>query len=43
MVIWNTSWPFGTFYGHLLNLVVIWYILPRFGLLNEEKSGNPGV
>jgi hypothetical protein len=28
-------WPFG-------NLVVIWYIFPRFGILHPEKSGNPG-
>jgi hypothetical protein len=23
------------------NLMVIWYIIPRFGLLFQEKSGNP--
>jgi hypothetical protein len=28
------SWPFG-------DLVAIWYILPRFGILCREKSGNP--
>jgi hypothetical protein len=22
--------------------VVIWYIFSRFGILNQEKSGNPG-
>jgi hypothetical protein len=22
--------------------MVIWYIFPRFGLLYQEKSGNPG-
>jgi hypothetical protein len=22
--------------------VVIWYIFPRFGILDQEKSGNPG-
>jgi hypothetical protein len=27
-------WPFG-------NSVVIWFILPRFGILYQEKSGNP--
>jgi hypothetical protein len=27
--------PFG-------NLVVIRYIFPRFGILHQEKSGNPG-
>jgi hypothetical protein len=26
--------PFG-------NLVAIWYIFPRFGILCQEKSGNP--
>jgi hypothetical protein len=33
--IWYFSWPFG-------NLVVNWYIFPRFGILCQEKSGNPG-
>jgi hypothetical protein len=23
--------------------VVIWYISPRFGMLYQEKSGNPGA
>jgi hypothetical protein len=26
-------WPFG-------NLMAIWYIFPRFGILCQEKSGN---
>jgi hypothetical protein len=34
--IWYILWPFG-------NLVTIWYIFLRFGLLCQEKSGNPGV
>jgi hypothetical protein len=25
------------------NLVAIWYISPRFGILNKEKSGNPAT
>jgi hypothetical protein len=33
-VIWYILWPFS-------NVVVIWYIFPRFGILCEEKSGNP--
>jgi hypothetical protein len=33
-VICNISWPFG-------NTVVIWYIFPHFGILCQEKSGNP--
>jgi hypothetical protein len=33
--------PLEIFYGHLLYFVVIWYTFPRFGILDEEKSGNP--
>jgi hypothetical protein len=33
-LIWYILWPFG-------NVVVIWYIFPRFGKLCQEKSGNP--
>jgi hypothetical protein len=33
-VIWYILWPF-------CNAVLIWYIFPRFGLLCQEKSGNP--
>jgi hypothetical protein len=45
---WFILWPFGLFYGHLINYVTIWYILwllvyfSRFGMLLKEKSGNPG-
>jgi hypothetical protein len=28
--------PFGTFYGHFVILVAIWYIFPRFGILCQE-------
>jgi hypothetical protein len=24
------------------HFMVIWYIFPRFGMLHQEKSGNPG-
>jgi hypothetical protein len=34
--VWYILCPFG-------NLVVIWYIFPRFGILGQEKSGNPGT
>jgi hypothetical protein len=34
--IWYILRPYG-------NIVVIWYIFPRFGQLCQEKSGNPGV
>jgi hypothetical protein len=29
---------FSIFIGHFL---VVWYIFPRFGILCQEKSGNP--
>jgi hypothetical protein len=29
------------FCGHSLYSMVIWYIFPRFGMLHQEKSGNP--
>jgi hypothetical protein len=32
--IWYILWPCG-------NLVVIWYISLRFGILYHTKSGNP--
>jgi hypothetical protein len=34
--IWYILWPFG-------NVVVIWYTFPSFGILCQEKSGNPGA
>jgi hypothetical protein len=33
-VMWYIEWPFGKF-------VAIRYISPRFGILCQEKSGNP--
>jgi hypothetical protein len=41
MAIWSIFSPFDIFYGHLVYLGVIWYIFPRFGMLHQEKSGNP--
>jgi hypothetical protein len=32
--IWNILWSFG-------NLVAIWYIFPHFGIVGQDKSGNP--
>jgi hypothetical protein len=43
MTIWSILRPLETFYGHLLYFVVIWYISPRFGILYQEKSGNPAA
>jgi hypothetical protein len=31
----------GIFYGQLVYFMVIWYIFSRFGVLYQEKSGNP--
>jgi hypothetical protein len=33
--IWYTLWPFGIFIGDLI-------YFSRFGMLYQEKSGNPG-
>jgi hypothetical protein len=50
MAIWTILGPFGLFYGHLVYFEGIWYILwlfgifsPVFGMLYQEKSGNPAV
>jgi hypothetical protein len=29
---WYVLWPFGIFYGHLVNFMAIWYILWPFGI-----------
>jgi hypothetical protein len=34
--IWSILWPFG-------NLVALWYIFSRSGILCREKSGNPAT
>jgi hypothetical protein len=34
-IVWYILWPFG-------DVVVIWYIFPRFCIVCQEKSGNPG-
>jgi hypothetical protein len=42
MVIWNILRSFGIFYGNLVMLWLhIWHIFPCFGILCQEKSGNP--
>jgi hypothetical protein len=33
---------FGIFYEHLVHFVFIWYIFSGFGIMYQEKSGNPG-
>jgi hypothetical protein len=34
---------YNTAFSTFGNLVAIWYILPSFGILRREKSGNPGL
>jgi hypothetical protein len=41
MTILSILRPLQILYGHLEYFVVIWYIYPRFGILDQEKSGNP--
>jgi hypothetical protein len=38
---WSILRPFVIFCGHLVQFVGIWCISPRFGILHQEKSGNP--
>jgi hypothetical protein len=32
---------FWYFYSHLVSLGTFWYIFYRFGILHQDKSGNP--
>jgi hypothetical protein len=41
MASWSISWQFGTVYGHLVYFMANWYIFHRFGMLHQERSGNP--
>jgi hypothetical protein len=41
ITIWSILRPFKIFYGHSVYFVVIWYIFPRFGILDQDKTGNP--
>jgi hypothetical protein len=43
MTIWSILGPLEIFYAHLVYFVVIWYIFPRFGILDQQKSGNPAL
>jgi hypothetical protein len=42
MTVWSILRPLEIFYGHLEYFVAIWYNFPHFGILDQEKSGNPG-
>jgi hypothetical protein len=39
--IWSILLPLGKIYGHLVYFVVILVYFSRFGLLYQDKSGNP--
>jgi hypothetical protein len=41
MAICNTLLQLGTFYVHLFDILVIMYSLSRFGMMHQEKYGNP--
>jgi hypothetical protein len=43
MAIWNILRPFGIIYSLLAWFVVIWYIFSVFGIMYQEKSGNPAA
>jgi hypothetical protein len=43
MANWSILRPLEIFYGHLVYFVVLWYNFPRFGILDQEKSGNPAL
>jgi hypothetical protein len=37
----NILLTFGIFYDHLVHFELIWYIFSGFGIMYQEKSGNP--
>jgi hypothetical protein len=43
MAVWNIGRPCDKTYVHLVHFVVNCYIFSRFGILYQEKSGNPGA
>jgi hypothetical protein len=43
MTIWSIIRQFGIFYGHMIYIMSIWNIYFRFGMLYQEKSGNPAL
>jgi hypothetical protein len=42
MTILSILRPLEIFYVHSVYFVVVWYIFSPFGILDQEKSGNPG-
>jgi hypothetical protein len=43
MAIWNILQTLEKFYDNLVHFVFIWYIFAGFGIVYQEKSGNPGM
>jgi hypothetical protein len=41
MSIWNILQTFGIFYEHWEHVLFIWYNFSGFGIMYQEKSGNP--
>jgi hypothetical protein len=41
MAVWNILRMFGIFYDHLVPFMFIWYIFSGFGIMYQEKSGDP--
>jgi hypothetical protein len=43
MDIWSILWPFDIFYGHLIYLMVTWYIFSRFGMFYQKNLATLDV
>jgi hypothetical protein len=43
MTIWSLLRPLEIFYGHLVYFVVIWFIFPRFGILDQKNLATQVV
>jgi ABC-type polysaccharide/polyol phosphate export permease len=43
MAIWNNLGSFWIFYDLMVHFVFIWYIFSGFGIMYQEKSGNPAL
>jgi hypothetical protein len=41
MTIWSILRLFAKICGHLIQFLVIWSLFSRFGMVHQEKSGNP--
>jgi hypothetical protein len=42
MAIWKSQQTFGIVYEYLKHFVFIWLIFYGFGIMHQQKSGNPG-